>query len=64
MFWLSYERWDFAGFGGFWYKSGGRTTGVGGKSVNLKCKCVLPSFLTRMTSGHILASTILLSSPN
>ena len=29
MFWLSYERWDFADFGGFWYKSGGRTTGVG-----------------------------------
>jgi len=29
MFWLSYERWDFTDFGGFWYKSGGRTTGVG-----------------------------------
>jgi len=22
MFWLSYERCDFADFGGFWYKSG------------------------------------------
>jgi len=29
MFWLSYKRWDFTDFGGFWYKSGGRTTGVG-----------------------------------
>jgi hypothetical protein len=34
MFWLSYERWDFAGFGGFWYKSGGRTTGVGVQAGN------------------------------
>ena len=35
MFWLSYKRWDFTDFGGFWYKSGGRTTGgrSGGKSV-------------------------------
>jgi hypothetical protein len=34
MFWLSYERWDFADFGGFWYKSGGRTTGVGVQEGN------------------------------
>jgi hypothetical protein len=34
MFWLSYERWDFADFGGFWYKSGGRTTGVGVQAGN------------------------------
>jgi hypothetical protein len=31
---LSYERWDFADFGGFWYKSGGRTTGVGVQAGN------------------------------
>lgn len=34
MFWLRYNRWDFADFGGFCYKSGGRTIGrSGGKSV-------------------------------
>jgi hypothetical protein len=39
MFWLSYERWDFADFGGFWYKSGGRTTGVGVQAGNrVSCK--------------------------
>ena len=27
MFWLSYERWDFADFGGFWYS----TNQVGGR---------------------------------
>jgi hypothetical protein len=40
MFWLSYEKLDFADFGGFWYKSGGRTTGVGvqaGNRVVLQC---------------------------
>jgi hypothetical protein len=34
MFWLSYERWDFADFGEFWYKLGGRTTGVGVQAGN------------------------------
>ena len=45
MFWLSYERWDFTDFGGFWYKSGGRTTGVGVLAGNR-----LRSLSTRLTS--------------
>jgi hypothetical protein len=47
MFWLSYERWDFAGFGGFWYKSGGRTTGVGVQAGNR-----LSRMLTTLLSSH------------
>ena len=41
MFWLSYERWDFADFGEFWYKLGGRTTGVGVQAGN-RLLCATP----------------------
>jgi len=45
MFWLRYNRWDFADFGGFWYKSGGVGVQAGNrlrylkirKSARLKC---------------------------
>jgi len=40
---LSYERWDFADFGGFWYKSGGRTTGVGVQAGNRVSEGILSS---------------------
>jgi hypothetical protein len=42
MFWLSYERWNFAGFGGFWYKSCGRTTGVGVQAGNRLPRIMCP----------------------
>jgi hypothetical protein len=52
MFWLSYERWDFADFGEFWYKLGGRTTGVGVQAGNR-----LSPFWT--TAWRLLAKRVL-----
>jgi len=53
MFWLSYERWDFTDFGGFWYKSGGRTTGVGVLAGNR-----LSSIFSRLNYHDVLGASM------
>jgi hypothetical protein len=54
MFWLSYERWDFADFGEFWYKLGGRTTGVGVQAGNrLAARCRLAFPHVNVTKLHV-----------
>jgi hypothetical protein len=62
---LSYERWDFADFGGFWYKSGGRTTGVGvqaGNRLRPKQKASTGWFSGTTESDHTTSNYELLHS--